>query len=105
MAPQMKNNFASLRSLFKNLTKIFFYLNRYFVIRIYGYYKKHYFSAGLCFTREQYVNVNGYSNLYSGWGKEDDDIRNRLNFKLYAKLNKKIIKKDLLEYWPSTKNL
>jgi len=27
---------------------------------------------------EQYIKANGYSNLYWGWGKEDDDMAFRI---------------------------
>ena len=29
------------------------------------------------FTPEHYTRVNGYSNLYYGWGGEDNDMGNR----------------------------
>lgn len=28
-------------------------------------------------TTEQYIQLNGYSNLFWGWGGEDDDMFNR----------------------------
>jgi glycosyltransferase involved in cell wall biosynthesis len=31
----------------------------------------------ILFTREHFTMVNGYSNEYSGWGKEDDDLYER----------------------------
>lgn len=30
--------------------------------------------------REWFTFVNGYSNLYEGWGLEDDDLRRRVEF-------------------------
>jgi len=32
----------------------------------------------ITFTNEQYRNINGYSNEYWGWGKEDDDLYERV---------------------------
>ncbi|KAK3590896.1 hypothetical protein CHS0354_020873 [Potamilus streckersoni] len=32
------------------------------------------------FTPEQYLKVNGFSNLYFGWGSEDDDLGIRLQY-------------------------
>lgn len=32
----------------------------------------------LAITSEQYMEVNGFSNKYQGWGGEDDDFANRL---------------------------
>ncbi|KAI8772560.1 beta-1,4-N-acetylgalactosaminyltransferase bre-4 isoform X1 [Biomphalaria glabrata] len=36
------------------------------------------------FSKEQYLKVNGNSNLYVGWGGEDDDIMFRLKSKNYT---------------------
>lgn len=34
-------------------------------------------------TKEQFENVNGFSNSFWGWGGEDDDMYNRLKFHNY----------------------
>jgi len=30
------------------------------------------------FSKEHYEKINGFSNLYFGWGGEDDDLRARV---------------------------
>ncbi len=40
-------------------------------------------------TKSQYLNINGMSNLFFGWGSEDDDFRLRAINKY-----KKVIKLD-----------
>ena len=38
---------------------------------------KHLVGGVLGITGEQFFHVNGFSNLYWGWGGEDDDMSNR----------------------------
>ena len=35
------------------------------------------FGGVTMFSNEQYEKVNGFSNLFFGWGGEDDDLANR----------------------------
>ena len=37
----------------------------------------------LIFLREHFQEVNGYSNMYWGWGAEDDDMTTRILHKGY----------------------
>ncbi|XP_013075530.2 beta-1,4-galactosyltransferase 4-like isoform X1 [Biomphalaria glabrata] len=41
-------------------------------------------------TRDQYLALNGNSNLYFGWGGEDDDLAARLNFHNMTKLRRSL---------------
>ncbi|XP_060600772.1 beta-1,4-N-acetylgalactosaminyltransferase bre-4-like [Ruditapes philippinarum] len=45
--------------------------------RNYKVYYKHSFGGVNAFTREQFIRVNGFSTVYFGWGREDDDLYQR----------------------------
>lgn len=38
------------------------------------------FGGFVFLTREQYLEANGYSNLYAGWGYEDNDWASRIDY-------------------------
>ncbi|KAH9504476.1 Beta-1,4-galactosyltransferase 4 [Bulinus truncatus] len=43
-----------------------------------------YFGGVVALTRDQFLDVNGNSNLYFGWGGEDDDLLMRCQNKAYS---------------------
>jgi hypothetical protein len=44
----------------------------------FDYKRKSIFGGVVLFTKEQFSMVDGFSNLYKGWGGEDDDLRLRV---------------------------
>ena len=54
-------------------------------VKKFGYkttgYFENYFGGINAFTKDQFLNINGFSNLFFGWGGEDDDALIRSVFK------------------------
>ncbi|CAH8675223.1 unnamed protein product [Schistosoma rodhaini] len=42
------------------------------------------FGGAVAFTKEQFVKVGGFSNMYFGWGGEDDDLYARVVYHNYS---------------------
>ncbi|XP_059145258.1 beta-1,4-galactosyltransferase 2-like [Physella acuta] len=49
----------------------------------YSIYNKAYFGGVIGFSKQQFLDVNGNSNVYVGWGGEDDDLLERFLNKGY----------------------
>jgi hypothetical protein len=47
-------------------------------------YYNNYFGAVVGFSKSQFLKVNGCSNIYFGWGGEDDDLLTRLRSQNYT---------------------
>lgn len=76
----------------------------------YNYHMKYstFFGGIIGLTEETMVNINGFSNLFFGWGGEDDNVLHRINNfnKKVARNNKSEFygqKSEILVYRPNTR--
>lgn len=42
---------------------------------------RNYYGGINAFTYDQFISINGFSNLYFNWGREDEDLRERVKLK------------------------
>ncbi|KAH9489188.1 Beta-1,4-galactosyltransferase 2 [Bulinus truncatus] len=63
------------------------------------FYESH-FGGVVAYSRDQFLELNGYSNLYFGWGSEDDDMYNRVCNKGYSivRYNETIARYDMIKH-------
>jgi hypothetical protein len=73
-------------------------------------YKLPYFKyfGGVCaLTEKQFLKVNGFSNVFFGWGGEDDDMYNRVIHSGYniSRYSKTIARYKMIKHKPEVRNL
>lgn len=65
-----------------------------------------FFGVGTSFSKSQFLQINGFSNMYFGWGGEDDDIYLRVRYKnlKVTRWDDKIARCNMMVHTQSTPN-